>query len=191
MEQLIRTPISWVQDWWTAVSQTLMPTPLARKMAGFSVGTFVASMVALYGAFAFQFDSPVWAWVTTWIVAQPTPGMTLSKGVWRFIGTIIGSIMAIVLIALFAQMPELFVFALALLVGGCTVITCLLTNYRSYAAALTAYTAAIIASDSISSPGDVFFTAMSRMSSILLGAASRDGRQHDLCAAPLRGQCTR
>ena len=171
MEQLIRTPINLIRDWWTTVSQTLAPTPLARKMVGFTLGTFVASMVALYVAFALQLDSPVWAWVTTWIVAQPTPGMTLSKGIWRFIGTIIGSFMGIVLIALFAQTPELFVLGLATLVGGCTVVTCLLTNYRSYAAALTAYTAAIIASDAINAPGNVFFTAMARASAILLGAA--------------------
>jgi uncharacterized membrane protein YccC len=140
-------------------------------MVGFSVRTYVASMVALYIAFALQLESPLWAWLTVWIVSQPTPGMALSKGLYRFIGTIAGSIGGVILIALFAQTPELFVLALAVLVGGCTVVSCLVTNFRSYATALTAYTAAIIASDAINAPDQVFFIAMARTACILLGIA--------------------
>src|SRR5271170_1606885 len=81
----------------------------------FALRNWLASMLALYIAFALQLESPVWAWLTVWIVAQPTPGMLLSKSVYRVIGTICGSIIGIILIALFAQTPELFVLALALL----------------------------------------------------------------------------
>jgi uncharacterized membrane protein YccC len=137
----------------------------------FALRNWLASMLALYIAFALQLDSPVWAWLTVWIVAQPTPGMVLSKSLYRVIGTIAGAALGIVLIALFAQTPELFVLALALLIGGCTVASNILTNFRAYATVLAGYTAGIIASDAINAPDQVFFIAMARAAAILVGIA--------------------
>ena len=169
---LLKTPITLAQAWWDAVSQTLRITPQVSAMIGFSLRTYLASMLALGLAFELQLESPYWAWVTVWIVAQGTPGVTMSKGLFRAVGTIIGSVAAIILIALFAQTPELFILALATLVGACTVGSNLLTNFRAYATALTAYTAGIIAADAINAPGQVFQIAMARTACILLGIAS-------------------
>jgi len=169
---LIKTPIAFGRAWWDAVSQTLKITPHVSAMIGFSVRTYLASMMALGIAFELQLESPYWAWVTVWIVSQGTPGVTMSKGLYRAVGTIMGSISAIVLIALFAQTPELFIVALGVLVGLCTVGSNLLTNFRAYATALTAYTAGIIASDAINAPDQVFFIAMARTACILIGIAS-------------------
>jgi uncharacterized membrane protein YccC len=140
--------------------------------AGFALRNWLASMLALYIAFFLQLDSPVWAWLTVWIVAQPTPGMMLSKSLYRVIGTIAGAILGVILIALFAQTPELFVLALALIVSGCTVASNILTNFRAYATVLAAYTAGIVASDAINTPDQIFFIAMARASCILIGIAS-------------------
>ena len=170
-EYLIKTPVNLVREWWNALSQTVAPSTQARAMVGFAVRTFAASMLALYISFELQLESPHWSWLTVWIVSQPTPGMALSKGIYRVIGTILGSICGVILIALFAQTPELFVLGLATLVGGCTVVSNLLTNFRAYATALTAYTAGIIASDAINAPDQVFFIAMARTSCILIGIA--------------------
>lgn len=142
------------------------------KWTGFALRSWLASMLALYVAFFLQLESPVWAWLTVWIVAQPTPGMMLSKSLYRVIGTIGGAILGVVLIALFAQTPQLFVLALALIVAGCTVASNILTNFRAYATVLAAYTAGIIASDAINTPDQVFFIAMARGSCILIGIAS-------------------
>jgi uncharacterized membrane protein YccC len=171
MVALIQFPFALITRWWSDVSQTVAPTPQARHMMGFTFRTFVASMLALDIAFELQLDSPHWAWLTVWIVSQGTPGVTLSKSLYRVIGTIAGSFFGIVLIALFAQTPELFVLALATLVAGCTVLSNVLTNFRAYATVLTAYTAGIIASDAINTPGEVFFIAMARTSCILIGIA--------------------
>ena len=128
-------------------------------------------MLALGLCFALQLDSPVWAWLTVYIVAQPTPGMLLSKSLYRFVGTIAGAALGVLLIAAFAQMPQMFIFALAVVVGGCTVLSHLLTNFRAYATVLAAYTAAIVACDAIDDPNQVFFIAMARGSCILIGIA--------------------
>jgi len=138
-------------------------------MVWFALRTWLASMLALYLAFVLQLEAPYWAWLTVWIVAQPSAGMVLSKGLYRVVGTVCGSMLGVVLIALFAQTPELFVLALALIVAGCTVASNLLTNFRAYATALTAYTAGIIAASAINTPDQVFFIAMARTSCILLG----------------------
>ncbi len=169
---LIRTPLLLARAWWEDVRETLHITPHASALIGFAVRTYLASMLALGLAFELQLESPYWAWVTVWIVSQGTPGVTLSKGLYRAVGTILGSISAIILIALFAQTPELFVLALGVLVGLCTVGSNLLTNFRAYATALTAYTAGIIAADAINAPDQVFFIAMARTACILLGIAS-------------------
>ena len=145
--------------------------PINAETMSFALRNWLASMLALYVAFALQLDSPVWSWLTVWIVAQPTPGMVLSKSLYRVIGTIAGAILGVVLIALFAQAPELFVLALALLVGGCTVASNVLTNFRAYATVLAAYTAGIVASDAINTPDQVFFIGMARGSAILVGIA--------------------
>jgi uncharacterized membrane protein YccC len=157
--------------WWDEVGRTLARSTQVWDMVGFTCRTFTASMVALHIAFALQLESPHWAWLTVWIVSQGTPGVTLSKSLYRVIGTIAGSFFGIVLIALFAQTPELFVLGLALLVGGCTVLSNMLTNFRAYATVLAAYTAGIIASDAINTPDQVFFIAMARTSCILIGIA--------------------
>ncbi|MGH9594355.1 MAG: FUSC family protein, partial [Bryobacteraceae bacterium] len=146
-------------------------SPRAWQMSAFAIRAWVASMLALYAAYALQLESPYWAWLTVWLVAQPTPGMLLSKSLYLVLGTVAGAVLGVTLIALFAQAPELFVLGLALVVGGCTVASNALTNFRAYATVLAAYTAGLIASGAINTPDQVFFIAMARTSCILTGIA--------------------
>ena len=159
------------KPWFGPSLQLPFLPPHVRERVAFALRAWLASMLALYLAFALQLESPYWAWLTVWIVAQPTPGMLLSKSLYLVLGTIAGAVFGIALIALFAQTPELFVLALALLVGGCTVASNTLTNFRAYATVLAAYTAGLIASGAINTPDQVFFIGMARASAILLGIA--------------------
>ena len=167
---VLEIPFALNKTWLVSVQRFVL-SQHTRDIVSFAVRTWLASMLALYVSYALQLDAPYWAWLTVWIVAQPSPGMVLSKSLYRVIGTIGGSILGIILIAFFAQTPELFVLALALLVGGCTVVSNVLTNFRAYATVLAAYTAGIVASDAISAPDQVFFIAMARSSAILIGIA--------------------
>ncbi len=196
-------------------------TPLARGIAlpgwltwpavGFALRTTAASLVALYIAFLLNLDDPKWAPMTVWIVAQSSRGMSLSKGQYRILGTVIGAVAAVTMVALFAQVPELFILSLGLWLGLCTALATGLRNFRSYGAVLAGYTAAIIAFDSISSPLEVFDIAIARVIYIGLGIMTEavfttifapgtpllDIRNRlatylrqvaDLCARALRGQ---
>ena len=159
------------KPWFGASLPWFVLSPLTWDRIGFALRQWLASMLALYVAFALQLESPYWAWLTVWIVAQPTPGMLLSKSLYLVLGTVAGAVLGITLIALFAQTPELFVLALALLVGACTVASNTLTNFRAYGTVLAGYTSGLIASDAISAPDQVFFLGMARASCILTGIA--------------------
>ena len=148
-----------------------MLSPRAGNAIGFALRTWAAAMLALYVSFAWQLESPYWTLLGVWIVSQPSPGMVLSKSFYFFLGTVAGAALGIALIALFAQTPELFVLALALLVAGSTVASNILTNFRAYGTVLVGYTAGIVAAGAINTPDQVFFIGMARAAAILTGVA--------------------
>jgi uncharacterized membrane protein YccC len=156
---------------WSAARLEFIPESWRDRVL-FATRATSACMIALWLAFYLQLDSPYWAGMTIWMVSQPTPGMALSRGYYRFVGTIAGSIMGVVLIAFFAQTPELFIVALALWVGATTVAANLLRNFRSYGAVLAGYTAAVVALGSYTHPNHTFEIAMARGSATCIGIAS-------------------
>ena len=92
-----------------------------QRPVSFALRTWLTCILALFIAFFLQLDQPYWAGMSVWILAQATPGMTLSRSLYRIVGTVVGTAMGVVLIALFSQTPELFILALALWIGACTV----------------------------------------------------------------------
>jgi len=135
----------------------------------FAVRTTAASLIALYIAFLMNLDDPKWAAMTVWIVAQPNRGMTLSKSQYRIVGTVIGATVALVLTALFAQTPELFLLGLAGWIGLCTGVATSLRNFRAYAGVLAGYTAAIVGMSAATAPLHAFDIAVARCLYIVLG----------------------
>src|SRR5690606_31476222 len=109
---------------------------LALRPAGsdwlFSAKTFVASVLALFIALAFDLDRPVWAMATVYIVAHPLSGVLASKALYRVVGTIIGAVAAIVLVPSLVNAPVLLSLALALWVGGCLYLSRLDRTPKSY-----------------------------------------------------------
>jgi len=143
-----------------------------RPALAFSVRTWVGCMLSLYLAFELQLESPYWAPIAALIVSQPSPGMAISKSIYRLAGSVAGAAMGIVLISLFSQTPEVFIFVLGLWVGGCTVASNLLRNFRAYGAVLAGYTTAIVSLASYQAPNQVFDIAMARGSCTVIGILS-------------------
>jgi len=144
----------------------LAPDTLALK---FAIKTLLAGGLALWCAFRFDLEQPQWALMTVFIVSQPLSGMVVAKGIFRLIGTVVGTIMSVVMIALFAQTPWLFLLAISLWLGLCTAASTTLRNHVSYAFVLSGYTVAIIGLPAISHPLDVFDQAVARSTEICLG----------------------
>jgi uncharacterized membrane protein YccC len=152
---------------WAVLRRSLPGVPWAS--IAFAVRTTAASLIALYIAFRMNLDDPKWAATTVWIVAQANRGMSLSKSQYRILGTTVGAVVALALIALFAQTPELFVLALAAWIGLCTAVATLSRNFRGYAGVLAGYTTAIIALSAVSAPSHAFDLAVARFLYIVLG----------------------
>lgn len=146
-----------------------LPAGITWNAVGFSLRTTVASLCALYIAFLADLDTPKWAAMTVWIVAQSSRGMSISKGVYRLGGTIAGCVTAIILLPLLDDAPELLFLFLGAWVATCAGASAILRNFRSYGAVLAGYTAVIIVMDAASSPGDVFDIAMARTLDIVIG----------------------
>lgn len=142
---------------------------IPRQSVGFALRTTAASFIALYLALLIGLDDPKWAPMTVWIVAQGSRGMSISKGKWRFVGTVIGAGVGTALITLFVRSPVAAMVALAVWVGLCTSLSTGLRNFRVYGAVLAGYTAAVVAMDSVGDPARVFDIALARVAYIGLG----------------------
>nr|WP_288454275.1 FUSC family protein [uncultured Pseudomonas sp.] len=135
----------------------------------FAIKTLLGGGLALWLALRLGLEQPQWALMTAFIVAQPLSGMVVQKGLARLLGTLVGTFMAVVMMALFAQMPLLFVLAFALWLGLCTAASTMLRSAWSYAFVLAGYTVAIIGLPAIGKPQVIFDEAIARSTEICLG----------------------
>lgn len=131
--------------------------------------TTLSALLALYIAFVLQLDNAFSAPVTALIVANPMHGMVWSKSLYRLAGTLAGAIAALVLMANFAQVPELFVLGLGTWMGLCTATATLLRNFRSYGAVLAGYTVALVAVPAVDDPLSIFDRVLNRGSLVVIG----------------------
>ncbi|MCQ9156138.1 FUSC family protein [Acidomonas methanolica] len=137
--------------------------------AGFSARSLASIGLALAASFALQLSSPMSSVTTVMIVANPTVGALVSKSIWRVFGTIIGGVIGVAIMALFAQSPPLYFLALGLVVGLACMVATFLRLFRAYAAVLTGYTIILISTPSFADPDTIFISALSRLSSLTVG----------------------
>ena len=135
----------------------------------FAIKTLLGGGLALWLALRWGLEQPAWALMTAFIVAQPLSGMVLQKGLARLLGRLVGTVMSVVFIALFAQTPWLFLLSLALWLALCTACSTLLRSAWSYSFVLAGYTVAIIALPTVNHPLLVFDQAVARCTEISLG----------------------
>src|SRR5229473_5073239 len=144
----------------------------------FAAKTTASGLLALLVAFTFNLDQPKWALLTVFIVAQPQSGLVLAKSFYRIIGTVVGAAGALVLVSLFAQERVLFLGALAIWIGLCTFASKHARNFAAYGFVLSGYTAAIVGIPGALDPGNAFFTAVARVTEILLGIMTTAAISH-------------
>jgi uncharacterized membrane protein YccC len=130
----------------------------------FSLRTFCAAMLAGWLALRLSLSSPGTAMMTAYMVAQPFVGATLSKGLYRMLGNLLGGAAALLFFALFAQTRELFALAMVSFFAACIY----LANFwrdrpEAFAPLLAGYTATFIAFPIIDSPEDFFAQATNRV----------------------------
>ncbi len=133
---------------------------------------FLAATLALGSAYYLQVTPPYSAATTVFLVAHPMQGITLSKGFWRVIGTIFGAAVSVVLMAIFAQTPSLFILGFAFWLGACSAVSTLFRYFRGYAAAVAGYTIGLVVYGAIDDPSQTFVRALGRLSAVTLGVIS-------------------
>jgi uncharacterized membrane protein YccC len=166
----------------TAASPTISKSPgasLAEWLRGatpailFALRLWASVCLTYYVTFALMLSDPTWAVTTAAIVCTPVLGASLRKAFFRMIGTVVGAIGIVILAALFRQDRIGFLIGLALWCAVSTFVATLLRNFAAYAAALSGYTAAILASDVLgpvgTTGGDVTFLAINRAIEICMG----------------------
>lgn len=133
-------------------------------------GRLAASVcLALFATYYLELPNPFWAATTAAIVCQPNLGAALQKGRFRLLGSIIGALVLVCLLAMFAQQRIAFILCLALWCGLCGAAVVLLRASAAYAAGLSGITAAILFADSIADPGSAFFLGLTRVTEISIG----------------------
>jgi uncharacterized membrane protein YccC len=135
----------------------------------FALRIWIAMMLALAAAFWLQLDSASSAATCVAILAQPKRGQAISKAVHRLLGTLIGAVVSLVVMALFGQDRVLLLLSFTVWLGLCVFVAQYLQDTRAYGAMLSGYTVAIIALGQIDNPQGTFDAAVSRVAAIVLG----------------------
>ena len=140
----------------------------------FGLRMWAAVSLALYVAFWLELDNPYWAGLSAAIVCQPQLGASLRKGWFRMVGTMIGAVWSVLLIACFPQDRVWLLGGWAAWSAACAFAATVLRNFASYAAALAGITSAIITADLLGPVGGVdanaaFLLAVARASETCIG----------------------
>ncbi len=149
-----------------ALKPFIFPSKDAIK---FAIKLSIAAGLALFIAFCLDLNQPQWAAATAVIVAQPHSGMVVSKGLARLVGTLMGTVISLVVTALFSQTPWLFILALSLGLMICTAASTVIRSAWSYSFVLAGYTTAIIVLPDVFKPLSIFDYAIARCTEICLG----------------------
>jgi uncharacterized membrane protein YccC len=138
----------------------------------FALRTIAAALLTMYLSFIFDLAEPKWAMMAVIIiVSQPLAGMALQRSFAQFIGTTVGAIVAVNIMALFPQAPLPFLITLALWLGFCTAGGTLLRYTNSQAFVLSGYTAVVVAMLAVPEQENTLMLAITRITETLLAVS--------------------
>jgi uncharacterized membrane protein YccC len=137
-----------------------------------TIRAVLAVWLALYLAYFLQLDSPYSAATTALIVVHPVRGGICSKSVWRILGTLLGAVAAVTLVAAFPQQPVLFLLGVSVWLGIFTFVASLLRHFRAYGAVLAGYTVGLIAFGALDHPDTILNLALARAAVVTIGVLS-------------------
>jgi uncharacterized membrane protein YccC len=128
------------------------------------------AMVLAYGiALSMDWDNPYWAGFSVAFCSLSTVDESLNKGLLRVAGTLVGSMMTLILIALFPQDRWLFLTSMSIFLGFCTLM--IPGNPRWYFWFVSGFSVPLLAlSGGANAPND-FQTVILRTEETTLGVA--------------------
>ena len=136
----------------------------------FVAKVLLSAFLALWLAYRLQLPQPSTVLATVFIVTQTQSGQVLAKSFYRLVGTLLGLVVMVLLIALFNQERVPFMLSLALWIGLCTAGAARYRDFRGYACVLAGYTALMIGLPASQAPEQAFMQALWRVLEMQLQA---------------------
>jgi len=140
-----------------------------REAVLFSLKCLLAAILGLYVSLRIGLTRPFWVIGTVYLVSQPMSGATLSRGLFRLLGTVGGAVATVLLVPRFANAPMVLSVVLAAWMGLCLYLAMLDRTPRAYAFLLAGYTTSLIGFPAVMVPDDVFTIAITRVQEISIG----------------------
>ena len=132
----------------------------------FSSKTCLAAFLALYIALELNLDKPAWSLTTVYVASQLYSASTISKSVFRFLGTLLGGLFVLLIYPATVQDPMLFSLCISLWVALCLYLSLHDRTPKSYVFMLAGYSAAIMGFPDVTAPADITYTVISRVEEI-------------------------
>jgi len=132
----------------------------------FSAKTCFAAFLALYIALELNLDKPSWALTSVYVISQYYSASTLSKALFRFLGTALGGLFTLLIYPLTVQDPVLFSLSISLWVAVCLYLSLHDRTPKSYIFMLAGYSAAIMGFPDVANPSAITYTVISRIEEI-------------------------
>ncbi|MGV2130419.1 FUSC family protein [Agrobacterium vitis] len=134
--------------------------------------TTLAAILAMALATLLQIHHPYWAAMTVWLVAQPTRGLVVERGLARLVGTIIGALVGFLVLWQLSATPGLQLSVLICWVALCAAAGSFFRHFRSYGLLLAGYTAAVVTMSGLIEPQLGHELAWSRIACTLIGVVA-------------------
>lgn len=139
---------------------------LTKNAFLFSVKTCIAAFLALYIALKLNLDKPAWSLTSVFIISQLYSASTLSKSVFRLLGTLLGGAFIFFIYPITVLYPLLFSVSVSLWIAFCLYLSLHDRTPKSYVFMLAGYSAAIMGFADVDSPLDITYTVISRIEEI-------------------------
>jgi uncharacterized membrane protein YccC len=138
----------------------------------FVLRTVTGMLLALAIAFRLDLSSPGSAAVTVSIIALPQTGMVLEKSFYRLLGTLLGAVVTLILLANLVQHRDTFILAVALWIGFCTAASAWFRGFQAYGWLLCGYTTCLIGFPAFMDASHAFDIAVDRVTIVSVGILS-------------------
>lgn len=135
----------------------------------FALRTALASCAALFVGWALGLEHPQWAAMSVWAASQPGRGMLLEKSLFRFIGTLVGTIVGVTLVSVAGDNILLLALGLSVWVGLCAGAGNVIHGLFSYATLLSGYSASLVALLGTANQTDMLELGTDRLLTVMTG----------------------
>lgn len=138
----------------------------------FALRTAVAAFAALAIAYAMGLEHPHWAAMSVWASSQPMREHLLSRGIYRFAGSVVGVAYAVALVLLAQDSQWVLALGLAFWGALCAFLGNLQRGYMVYGCMLAGYSAAMVVLLHHGPAHTIWPFAWDRMLTVITGVAT-------------------